>query len=165
LGLVVVVPVVGYVGVAAMKGRDGVWPTLFGPPERGAVVFEAWDRAPKANEYILCPAGYCPGPTDGVAPEFSVPVAELQAAWDRMVARQPLTTRLSWNVAQLQGDWEVRTPLLRFPDTVTVRFLPLGEDRSTLAVYSRSHYGKSDLGTNAKRVTRWLNALDEELAA
>ncbi|WP_404384625.1 DUF1499 domain-containing protein [Caenispirillum salinarum] len=165
LGLAAVLPLVGYVAVAAVKGRDAVWSTLFGPPERHAVVFETWDRAPAGNEYILCPAGLCPGQTHGEAPEFAVPATDLKAAWDRVVASKPHTERLAWDDAAMQGDWEVRTPLLRFPDTVTVRFVPLAEDRSTLAVFSRSHYGKSDLGTNGRRVTQWLDDLRAEVAA
>lgn len=165
LGLAAVLPVVGFVGVAAVKGRDAVWPTLFGPPERAAVSFKDWDRAPGDNEYILCPPDLCPGETNGPSPEFAVPVDDLRAAWERMVARKPHTDRLSWDEDTMQGDWEVRTPVLRFPDTVTARFLSLGEGRSTLAVFSRSHYGKSDLGTNGRRISQWMDDLRAEVAA
>ena len=51
------------------------------------------------------------------------------------------------------------TPLLQFPDIVTIEFIALAADRSTLALYSRARYGRSDFGTNRRRVLRWLNRL------
>ena len=48
---------------------------------------------------------------------------------------------------------------MEFPDTIQVDFLSLGENRSTLAIYSRSKYGYSDLGTNRARIERWLSRL------
>ena len=38
-------------------------------------------------------------------------------------------------------------------------------DGSSLAIYSRSQIGKSDLGVNRKRVTDLLDALDKRVAA
>jgi uncharacterized protein (DUF1499 family) len=32
-------------------------------------------------------------------------------------------------------------------------------DRSSLAIYSRSRYGRGDFGTNRRRVERWLSQL------
>ena len=54
---------------------------------------------------------------------------------------------------------DVRTPLLRFPDLVSVEVLLVDGNRSTLAILSRSVYGHSDLGTNRRRVTAWLDTL------
>lgn len=56
--------------------------------------------------------------------------------------------------------YEQRTPLLGFTDDIDVRFVSLGESRASLAVYSRSRVGYSDLGTNRKRVMRWLAGLE-----
>jgi len=39
------------------------------------------------------------------------------------------------------------------PSTVEIR---VGDDRSTVAVYSRSRVGYSYLGVNRKRAERWL---------
>ncbi len=49
--------------------------------------------------------------------------------------------------------------LFGFPDYVSVRFIELDAGRSTLAVFSRSRLGQSDLGVNKKRVERWLGAI------
>ena len=39
---------------------------------------------------------------------------------------------------------------------ITAEFIQIDEQRATLAIYSRSVYGRSDFGVNGKRVTRWL---------
>jgi uncharacterized protein (DUF1499 family) len=49
---------------------------------------------------------------------------------------------------------------MRFPDTVDIEVLPVGDNQSTLAIYSRSLIGRSDLGVNRARVERWLAKLD-----
>ena len=48
------------------------------------------------------------------------------------------------------------SPIFRFPDIITVEFIRLGSDRSSIAIYSRSRYGELDFGKNHKRVERWL---------
>jgi uncharacterized protein (DUF1499 family) len=52
---------------------------------------------------------------------------------------------------------------MRFPDTIVVRYLRLGENRSTLAIYSRSQLGRYDLGVNLARIERWLDKLRQEV--
>ena len=59
----------------------------------------------------------------------------------------------------VQYNYIQRTALVRYPDSITVRFIALGNNRSTLAIYSRSHYGKSDFGVNEARIRSWLSAL------
>ena len=41
---------------------------------------------------------------------------------------------------------------------LSVRFLPLDDNSSTLAVYSRSRFGYGDRGVNKGRIKRWLAA-------
>lgn len=50
-----------------------------------------------------------------------------------------------------------RSSLLKFPSRISVMFMPLGEGRSTLAIYSRSQYGRRS--TNRMRIDDWLAAI------
>ena len=59
----------------------------------------------------------------------------------------------------LQYDFLQHSRIMRFHDSITVRFIPLRDTNSTLAIYSRSHYGYSDWNVNRKRVEAWLAAL------
>jgi uncharacterized protein (DUF1499 family) len=58
-----------------------------------------------------------------------------------------------------QFDYVQRTAYWRLPDIITVRFIETEHGRSTLAVYSRSVYGHSDLGANKARIEAWLAKL------
>jgi uncharacterized protein (DUF1499 family) len=62
---------------------------------------------------------------------------------------------------RLQLHYVVRSALLNFPDLVTVQVGADGADRSTLAIWSRSVYGRSDFGVNRDRTTSWLAALQQ----
>ena len=55
--------------------------------------------------------------------------------------------------------------VLGFPDVITVEFVPVGPDRSSVALYSRARYGKLDFGVNRKRVERWISRLEQLAAA
>ena len=51
------------------------------------------------------------------------------------------------------------TRLMRYPDTVDLEVIPVGENQSTLALYSRSLVGRKDFGVNRARLQRWLAAV------
>ncbi|HJR22889.1 MAG TPA: DUF1499 domain-containing protein [Dongiaceae bacterium] len=118
--------------------------------------FATLERGPDANQYLLCPKGMCTAETDGEAPVFDVPVEQLQVAWDEMLAEQPRLQVLRREVTNIQIDYVQRSRLLRFPDLVTVRFVPIDDMHSTVAIYSRSVYGQGDMGVNRLRVEEWL---------
>ena len=121
--------------------------------------FATLQRGPDPNQYLLCPKGMCTAETDGAAPVFDVPVQQLQVAWDAMLAEQPRLQVLRREVTNIQIDYVQRTRFLRFPDLVTVRFVPIDDTHSTLAIYSRSVWGKGDMGVNRIRVEEWLARL------
>jgi hypothetical protein len=121
--------------------------------------FATLQRDSVPNKYLLCPKGMCQAETDGEAPVFDVPIERLQVAWDEMLAEQPRLQLLRRDVTNIQIDYVQRTRLLRFPDLVTVRFVPIDDGHSTVAIYSRSVWGKGDMGVNRTRVEEWLARL------
>ncbi|HYD69076.1 DUF1499 domain-containing protein [Azospirillum sp.] len=162
--VLLLVPVLAYGGLALAVGRDGVWETLFGPGDQAPVAFETLTPPDRPNHHLVCPPGLC-RTADGESPVFPVGVEVQAAVWNRLLEREG-ARRLGGPDGQIdvpQMDVEVRTPWLRFPDLVTVRPIALGPDRSTVALYSRSLYGHSDLGTNAARLRAWLAAMEAEL--
>jgi uncharacterized protein (DUF1499 family) len=58
-----------------------------------------------------------------------------------------------------QFDIVERSRYFAFPDIMTVRFFKRGEDKSTLAIYSRSVYGRYDFGVNRARVEKLLRII------
>ena len=130
-------------------------------PDREAVSFRTLTPPVTPNTYLVCPEGYCEAAQPMArSPAFDVPAGRLEAAWMAMLDRQPRVTVLQKDETLRQVDAEQRSLLIGYPDTVTARFIPLGEGQSTLAVYSRSHYGRSDYGVNRERVETWLRDLE-----
>lgn len=161
-----------YTALALTVGRDRVWETLFGRPAIPPVDFATLDPPDRPNHVLVCPAGLCRA-ADAESPVFAAPVEAQRAAWLRLLDRAGAVRldgrdghRDGHREGQLPaGQWEVevRTPWLRFPDRVTIRPLAVEGGRSTVAIYSRSLYGRSDFGTNRNRVEGWLGALERDL--
>jgi len=152
-----------YAAFAAVKGRKEALALVFGPVHREPVDFPTLKLKDSPNQYLVCPEGYCAAEAHAVAPEFPVAVQELQDAWLEFIAAQPSTRVIAGDEAARQFDIETLTPLVGFPDTITVRFLETPGGGSTLAAYSRSFYGKSDFGANKKRLDAWLGQLAARL--
>ena len=53
----------------------------------------------------------------------------------------------------------VRSALMGYPDAISVRLTAEGEDSTRLEIFSRSRFGYSDMGVNAARVARWIEAV------
>ncbi len=154
---------VAYCALVAFKGRKGALSVLFGQIQREQVDFAQLRLKSSPNQYLICPEGYCSEQAHSVAPEFSISADQLQAAWFTVIEAQPATEVIERNEGERQFDIETLTPLVGFPDTVTVRFIELPDGRSTLAIYSRSHYGRSDLGANKKRIDQWLGQVSGQV--
>ena len=160
VGVLLALLVLTYGALAWRHGREGALEKLLGPIERNPIEFPHLPLTSKPNQYLVCPKELCTAVAHREAGVYEVSASELHRAWDEFVTRQPGVTFLGGDDQSGYYDYEVRTPLLRFPDTVTVWFIPISTTRSTLAVYSRSHYGYSDGGANKRRVDAWLAELD-----
>ena len=110
------------------------------------------------NAFLACPPGYCQA-TAAPSPVIALPVERLVETWTRMLRDEPNIAIVADEPAQHRLVVIQHTPLLRFPDVITIEFVPLGADRSSVAIYSRARYGKGDFGTNRKRVLAWLSRI------
>ena len=113
---------------------------------------------PSPNTALAAPPG-APGPTPTrVLPPYPVAQGALWAAVQQAAAEQPRTTLLAAWPEHLQAQWVERSALMNYPDIITAILLPAGESTG-LVLYSRSLFGWSDLGVNAKRLDRWIAAI------
>lgn len=125
--------------------------------------FATFVRPASPNTFLIAPAGTTAAAADESAPTFGADAETVRAAFAKVALSQPRVRALSRDDAALQDEYVQESALFRFPDTVTVRFIPLAGGGSTLALYSRSRVGYSDLGVNAKRARLWLALLQEAL--
>ncbi|MFD2205657.1 DUF1499 domain-containing protein [Kiloniella antarctica] len=151
--------VVGIALYVAYIGRDRVLEIVFGPVVVEKIDFPSLVLGPKPNQFLVCPKGYCISPPDFVSPRFAQSATDLKNSWMAIIAAEPRIERGAVDDTALQYEFIQRTKWIGYPDSITVRFISLSETSSTLAIYSRSHYGKSDFGVNEQRIRAWLVAL------
>ena len=95
--------------------------------------------------------------------EYPVPYADV---WE--AALETARKRPRWTVTEARprtGEIhaEARTRLWGFTDDVTIRVSLDGDGMTRVDVVSQSRVGKADLGTNARRIARFLHALDRHI--
>lgn len=118
--------------------------------------FNALERRSSPNDALVCPVGVCPkARADAVAPVFDVPAAALLEKARRAILLEPRVRVLPASAPD-RLRFVQRSLLMRYPDIVDILVLPRGDAQSTLALYSRSAVGHSDLGVNGARLRRWL---------
>ncbi len=140
-------------------GPERVW-NAFGDADLGPVEFETLTRCSSPNDSLACPQDICTVESDVSAPRFAVPVNRLIEAFEVMVSGESDLERVDGDDDPMMRRYVQRTKLMRYPDTINVRFVALDGESSTIALYSRSQLGKSDLGANAARLQRWLTNLN-----
>ena len=149
---------------AVLSRRERLLTLVFGPMRHAKIDFRTLTRHERPNQYLVCPLDVCAAMPDAVSPVYDVSATILRDAWLAMIAFQPRVEQSTVSEDEQQYDFMQRSRLVRLPDTITVRFIPLGQAKSTLAIYSRSHYGYSDFGVNRQRIKAWLTALQERLS-
>lgn len=125
------------------------------------VDFASLHRPKTPNTFLMAPDGLCKAAkVDQVPPTFAAAPAKLRQAFLSVVIAQPRVSHTLADEPELYDDFVARSMLFHFPDLVSVQFLAHGKSGSTLALYSRSVYGRSDLGVNRARCLRWLKLVD-----
>ena len=116
-------------------------------------------RTGKPNDRLIGPM---PG-ADAPAPVWAATPEALMQAADAAFRAMPRTMLLAGDVAAGHATYVQRSATMAFPDYISVRAVA-AEGGATLAIWSRSRYGHSDLGVNAKRLDAWIAAIDLSLA-
>ncbi|MFC7290121.1 DUF1499 domain-containing protein [Hirschia litorea] len=117
-------------------------------------------RRPKTpNTYLLAPIGVCENAVPDAEPTvfYLKNAATLKADFLHIMQDQPRVSVLEDEGLGLE--LRQKTPLMGFPDFISVKFINLEEGKSTLAIYSRSKYGRKDFGVNRKRIELWVDLL------
>ena len=111
--------------------------------------------------FLVCPPRYCSVAEAIASPVFDVSLDRLHEYWTEVIAPEKRIATVAADPDAGRFVYIQHSATLRFPDIITVELVPLGPDRSSIAIYSRSRYGSSDFGKNRKRVERWLVLLEK----
>jgi uncharacterized protein (DUF1499 family) len=127
----------------------------------GPVDWATLTRHATPNDALVCPASHCPNAkADEEAKVYPLAPTDLLARVKRVALAEPDTKELPGAPGRERGARFVQyTRLMRYPDTIDVEVIPVGENQSTLALYSRSLVGRKDFGVNRARLQRWLAAV------
>lgn len=167
----------GFVGLLAAGGLalaiirgDGsfgigrLWERIAGPADLGPIDFSSVHRSATGNDALFCPSTLCGAvPVDGVAPIFAAPIGQLRQAVQLIQINSAGVEAVFRQPDGVDERYVARTALMRFPDTINVRYIDLGNGRSTLALHSRSQIGRKDFGVNKARLESWIRLLSEKL--
>ncbi|MEL6861705.1 MAG: DUF1499 domain-containing protein [Pseudomonadota bacterium] len=115
--------------------------------------FKSVKRPPKPNTCLAAPDNFTlASEADFAPPVFEMSADDLFGKLSAIVEAERSWSKLETDAGQRKLKFVATTGLLRFKDDVDVEIVPLESGQSTLAIYSRSRVGYSDLGTNRKRV-------------
>lgn len=149
---------------AAMSGAGaefGFWQALGRATgtrdDLGAVDFAKLTRRSSPNDALIHPPG-AGAAADAEAPVFNMSAARLADALRAVALAEPRTLELP-GAGGGRLRFVQRSFLMRYPDVIDVLVIARDDGTSTLALYSRSAVGHSDLGVNRARLERWLAAL------
>ncbi len=144
--------------LVALLRLTPIWDNLLSAKPAGLIDFTTVEAPNKPNWFLLCEDDVCKGtPASAAPPLFDRSADELKGRLDALILEMPNTeVRMDQDN---QMDILVRTPVMRWPDIISVQVVPLEEGKSTIRIYSRSIYGHSDLGANKARVMNWLKRL------
>ena len=145
-----------------LMGPERIW-RVFGEPDLGPVSFEQLERRASPNDALACPEDVCTASADIKAALYPVTARELRIAFAKVIASEPRMTTVDANETTFTDRYIQRTGRFGFPDTIVVQFFDRPDSQSTLAIYSRSQLGESDLGANKARIERLLSKLAEQV--
>lgn len=118
--------------------------------------FNGLKRPRSPNNWLMAPADFHIKP-DAVAPVFQVPKHALIDAFKSVVVRSKGLAIIEESANAIHT--VATTPVMRFKDDVWALFIPVTENKSTLALYSASRVGYWDMGTNRRRLNDWIDRL------
>jgi uncharacterized protein (DUF1499 family) len=133
----------------AHAGAAGLSPPML-------IQFSAFERPATPNAAIAAPENFLPVAPDIVVAAFAMAPDQLRA---RVRAAAEAAGAFPHGTTGAQDHWVARSKLFNFPDLVTAQVFAHAGGGATLVLYSRSVYGRSDLGANRARLQRWLAAI------
>ena len=119
----------------------------------------------RPNQYLVCPENYCADKPHALAPTYPVSAQELKALLEQALKNEHRLIKIPQSSDGATSTYQQSSAFFKFPDRITVKFIPVDKSTSSLTLYSRAKYGRRDFDVNKARVKRWLKRLDEQVAS
>ncbi len=118
----------------------------------------------RPNYYIVCPPEYCNIEPHEISPVYPFKLENVLYHWQQVINTEPRVSLIAEDKSNSQFTYVQRSKVLYFPDVINIKFIDLGNNHTTLAIYSQSKYGYSDFGVNQQRVEVLLEKLMVDLS-
>src|SRR6516162_287143 len=82
--------------------------------------------------FLACPPGYCPAAKGITSPVFELPWDRLRDYWIEVISGEKRLVSVATDPEPRQLAYIQHSAIFRFPDIVTVEFVPLGPNRSSI---------------------------------
>lgn len=125
------------------------------PSNRDTWHIDPSTATPQVGHFIVRPEG-----GDMASPVLSGSQLEVLTRFDAVALQEPRTQRLAGSPEDGKITYITRSLYFGFPDYTTVQATPV-DGGTALIIHARLRFGRSDLGVNEARVTRWIDALVE----
>lgn len=142
-------------GAAGMAATAIAMRTVTSEPAVWHVDLSQATRTGKPNDFLMATEGYVSVPIDRTLSPLDRPPANWLGRVRDVALSEPRTELVAGSPDDGRMTFVQRSGVFAFPDYITVQ-----ADGADRAIWSRSRYGQSDLGVNAKRVERWMAALN-----
>lgn len=117
----------------------------------------------KPNYYLACPQNYCNLQPHATTTFYPADVKQVLAGWQKMLTQQPRVKLISSHPDDYHYQYVQYSRIFKFPDYIDMLLIPLMQDKTSIAIYSRSKYGFYDFAVNKNRVNYWLHLLSHYL--
>jgi len=111
------------------------------------------------NSYRVAPSDLTSQPIDAQALIYNERPLVLAQAFDQFALTQRDTLRIAGLPSDLMMTYVQTSRRLKMPDYITVKFIELDENLTTIAIFSRARFGYGDLGVNRRRIENWLKPM------
>jgi uncharacterized protein (DUF1499 family) len=135
---------------------------MYGEPDLGTVDFQKLIRRTSPNDALACYPKDCPqAKPDITLPVYAAPAETIWVKLQECLQNQPRLTEVDNQITEdrIYKRFIQRSFVFRFPDTIDILINARTPETSSLAIYSRSKLGYSDMGTNRRRIQNWLKCL------
>ncbi|MEP2980721.1 MAG: hypothetical protein ABJO86_14615 [Lentilitoribacter sp.] len=144
-------------------GFERIWTSMAGAPSSEIVEIANVQKTRKPNQYLVCPEAFCEEKIDRASPVFNAPVDKIRQILASIAGGDANFTKVNADTAGMREKYIMRSPFWKFPNLISVEYIPLENDQSTLAIYAQAQLGQSDLNANKAFIDQLLSEISSQI--
>lgn len=144
-------------------GFERVWSAMAGKPSSEIIQVATIKKTTKPNQYLVCPNDFCDEKSDRISPVFDASVDRLQAVMAEIERNDANFSKVNSDDGDRRQKYIMRSPFWRFPNLISIEYVPLENEQSTIAIYAQAQLGQSDLGANKAFIDQLLSEISSQI--